>query len=1018
MKVLRDKREFKYRRLRTGLMFVIAFVEFIIFSASALAFKGNVHVWIAQQVIENLAKCEAAEKKPCIFVEVSTSDVPGSFGGSSPSMVAIELESDVAEAIKKYPDYYRMGSIGPDAYPGIYEGQMVIHPGINETERGVRRRVGYGTGEFLGYLLRQARLQSNLDERQKSLAFAYGFFSHAAADVFAHTYVNTYSGDIFELTDGEAAVETRHLALESFIEGHTPPLAIGPAHQLVQTQRQLSVPAKFVRDSLIFGNDVQNEYAKAQGVEYLILIKNLRQTLVNLMCQKDSNLSNEQFAKSILGKVTDNYGGTGNGNGDVDPTTFEEARKNLFSDDPVTSYKKRLTDKLNSYKAYANIDTECPVQQIDVLVWQIIAAYWLDLELTNAEAKKVSEIQQGIERFVDKTGGELLKLLHEIENRTAELSRIGFTAAKAQTDAAFEAMKKLGALVAPLGGLNDKKAEAERKLADAQAELTKLGDFVCPAIKNACSDNEFRRTVSKVEKVPCQVPGKVWGTCSRTVERECGRFSEISYPCPTVKNPRKKCTKRTFVSKICKEVEKYRCKVDGMVASTCDKTVQVVSVDTQAKNACIAARTACEQKKALYDTTRKGLDSAIALQHEAMKGLIESISGQNKMIDQAKKAAKDSIDLVYQSYRDALTLKQGLDGDITEAVRRLGKGLRGSIGGWIDDIDLAMAEYVKANGQAIVNTMDEDRDTTPQKPLFDWLACYHNVIAGVPTPLTNVTTCRLITAKEKVDAARKEFTEIKLSLAPAKVQELYRKVDEAIALLPYEIAKRTAGAFEDLIGRYDTNPALLMEAVRKTITEDELNGIFARDGSGKHLVCFAGENGGVSARVKFDMQLSSPDGKYDPRNFAPVSNAVVLSELSLLDAAGLNALLSSRGVERLYDSAKNNNVLTHSITSIDGNHQWMQLAPPYLRAETATNDSHWTESRDDTAVVWRRFSMQETQDGSYGFKLYTESAARHNVFERVFRGPLAPGLEQILPRVAPSDYPFKITPEEPFGIIE
>ena len=39
-----------------------------------------------------------------------------------------EIDSEMAVAIREYPGYYLGGVIGPDGFPDIMFGQMIIHP--------------------------------------------------------------------------------------------------------------------------------------------------------------------------------------------------------------------------------------------------------------------------------------------------------------------------------------------------------------------------------------------------------------------------------------------------------------------------------------------------------------------------------------------------------------------------------------------------------------------------------------------------------------------------------------------------------------------------------------------------------------------------------------------------------------------------------------------------------------------------------------------------------------------------
>ena len=94
----------------------------------------------------------------------------------------------VRQALADWPTYYNAGVVGPDGFPDLTMGQAEIHP--------VR------TGAWLKYILDRAwAAQSdpsyNADERGQILAFAYGFLTHAAGDVWAHTIVNEFARGVF-----------------------------------------------------------------------------------------------------------------------------------------------------------------------------------------------------------------------------------------------------------------------------------------------------------------------------------------------------------------------------------------------------------------------------------------------------------------------------------------------------------------------------------------------------------------------------------------------------------------------------------------------------------------------------------------------------------------------------------------------------------------------------------------------------------------------------------------------------
>ena len=120
----------------------LAFITaLLVASAPATAFKVTTHALVAQQVLDDVL--------PDGKITLITVD------GRE---IAIAVPDLVREALRSAPESYRAGSIGPDALPGIYEGQMVIHPG--GCEGGSPDK--WGASEWLGHAMQLARLP---DER-------------------------------------------------------------------------------------------------------------------------------------------------------------------------------------------------------------------------------------------------------------------------------------------------------------------------------------------------------------------------------------------------------------------------------------------------------------------------------------------------------------------------------------------------------------------------------------------------------------------------------------------------------------------------------------------------------------------------------------------------------------------------------------------------------------------------------------------------------------------------------------
>lgn len=230
----------------------------LVFSNFVYSFKIDTHIWVGQQVINDL------EDDGMISIELDG------------QLIHFYIPVDVKNAILANKSAYLMGHIGPDAVPDVMVGQMFVHPGV-ENDQYVN--IGWKTNQWLEYLMRQS------SNNQVGKAFSYGYLGHAAADVMAHTYVNQYAGDVFRLFDGESIVEQRHFVLENYIGKYTPKLKNKNGQFLGHPWQQLVLSneyAKFVRDTLIYNSEVQQEYKKLPAGKHLVAFAKLRSEINNL----------------------------------------------------------------------------------------------------------------------------------------------------------------------------------------------------------------------------------------------------------------------------------------------------------------------------------------------------------------------------------------------------------------------------------------------------------------------------------------------------------------------------------------------------------------------------------------------------------------------------------------------------------------------------------------------------------------------------------------------------------------
>ncbi|MEA2191688.1 MAG: hypothetical protein QOI73_1809 [Solirubrobacteraceae bacterium] len=128
------------------------------------------------------------------------------------------LATDLTTALRDHRASYNAGVVGPDGFPDIAYGQSLIHP--------------THTGQWLAFLLRKARAAQHSTayttrEKAQILAFSYGFLTHAAGDMWGHTFINDFAQGLFPSVGefGESAkakIALRHIVAESYVGSATP----------------------------------------------------------------------------------------------------------------------------------------------------------------------------------------------------------------------------------------------------------------------------------------------------------------------------------------------------------------------------------------------------------------------------------------------------------------------------------------------------------------------------------------------------------------------------------------------------------------------------------------------------------------------------------------------------------------------------------------------------------------------------------------------------------------------------
>ncbi|MCB9433644.1 MAG: hypothetical protein H6668_16860 [Ardenticatenaceae bacterium] len=182
----------------------------LILPSSALAWKITTHVYLTDIILADVLD----DGNVTIYaVNYETGQIIGEIGEYA-------VEGDILTALQNNTAQYRAGTVGPDAYPDIATGQQVIHP------EALTSGVEQGTDAWLRHLWDQANSPAYANNSAVR-AVTMGFLTHAAGDMFAHTFVNNFTGGAFTLDPAENAV--KHVLLEGYMDKRLPKNALDAA---------------------------------------------------------------------------------------------------------------------------------------------------------------------------------------------------------------------------------------------------------------------------------------------------------------------------------------------------------------------------------------------------------------------------------------------------------------------------------------------------------------------------------------------------------------------------------------------------------------------------------------------------------------------------------------------------------------------------------------------------------------------------------------------------------------------
>jgi zinc dependent phospholipase C len=203
-----------------------------------------------------------------------------------PPYGAIPANPDAVRALRKFPNDFRGGVIGPDVFPDILVGQSFAH--VDHSSNHNR----WTADDWLRHLFRQARAwRDPAADPDRVLAFAYGWLTHAAGDMFGHSYVNDWGdgrkgGAEYAWDWGNPIIVGRHVALESYIAQRTPP-----------TDTAIDVWARFMAEAAIKHASVVGHTADAVHYQHWMKMYHwLGPALARAKAEMDAAAPNKSYA--------------------------------------------------------------------------------------------------------------------------------------------------------------------------------------------------------------------------------------------------------------------------------------------------------------------------------------------------------------------------------------------------------------------------------------------------------------------------------------------------------------------------------------------------------------------------------------------------------------------------------------------------------------------------------------------------------------------------------------------------
>ncbi|MFL0800349.1 MAG: zinc dependent phospholipase C family protein [Agarilytica sp.] len=1051
-------------------------------SLNSMAFKLDTHAWVGAEVIE---------------------DVVDDGKVSIPPIGEFNVDPDIVQALREHPKAYLYGNVGPDFFPDVFMGQMIVHPGADVDAEGNYNTTHWNTDDWFKHLIADRNELSPAE-----LAFSFGYLSHGAADFWAHTYVNTYSGNIFSLGDDDhLEAEVRHFVLEGYVNKFTPDTIKNSGENVgkgvsVLNSYEGNFPGGYIVKKLMLDDEIQDHLDKAPHIQ---LAKSLNDSIPEWAEFVDDHRDPlYKFVGDLFEETRDEV---------EDVNEFKQDLHEQICNAPANTMADEFAGEIALQHAVAldNINEEMTdlaravneesseaINEVDNRVHELVMQY---------EAEGAEFVSESYDRFSE-LERKLFDKKHELEQRILEENSRVLDAGCSFIEETFVTPQGIHEFLLEELPFADDIFDALTDVFDPLNIFDEDFDPLDPLDLFKTSDGSYQKSTVSDEKPIVTVTGnkeyfeslivqvqdeidsnadrvylalEAWENADQSQYQDDVEFLRVlnfrllmklfNEDTPFTDDDWEMFDSAYFYSTKKTTIKKYRSAISGISEG------EVVTIYQSRKNGANGFSTSdsgsffCNQVNGLInDALSAPLNLIQSLDNEVLDlksdlvdavddlraQLVEAADQIHSVRHQVRKTLQNSTDeilVMAQEYHDlegtveeAEQLRSEIKDKMSSMIEDICSDLRkvetfidegvleaapfvGSylldyyaralgypakdgalyyewtyffLRTWEMGVNQAIAAYPEAQRKIVDEVLNPNSDFEDYKAhLVEYAICEAPKMATIPPHIAHqlcIVQASVSDTVDAIDSMRQEhdrFIEEYLMLGiPDDFKLTKRNIDEQISKAVESFIEKK---FED------DEVFQLLKHMKEGSSSDPyvVNNLFST--TNNDYLVFNENSDPVIERVKAEMDVINDE--YFSSDFSPAYNSVILAKLTLLNASELNRMVAlAGGHSGIYgsdlfidDSDSVFNIFIGGIRTIDGNHQWLESPPGYIRQSGGSEK------------VAANKSYNYSQGG--GFKLYVDQEARRNVFNKIFKGPTNAAIETPsvfgFHDVIPNSYPYK-----------